>query len=133
MHCYMLFPGVMFACAAWNLIIAVLGLFPQYRATAVGTLTQTSTRRNYRTSRGLFIPISTKYVYIYIVNGKEYRYTGKGRHSDRRLMPRMPLVYVKGFPRHAYPHKFTGSAEWVMGILMLLSGAVCLWAVLGAG
>jgi hypothetical protein len=133
MNYFIIIPAAVIAFAVWNLVIAILGLFPQCRTTAVGTLTKTKTKRNYRTNRGHFIPISTKYIYTYTVNGKEYRYTGDGRHSDRRLLPKAPMVYIKGFPRHAYPHKFTGVNEWGIGITMLMLGIVCLRAFLGVG
>ncbi|MBQ9132763.1 MAG: hypothetical protein IJX62_09905 [Clostridia bacterium] len=48
----------------WNLMIAILGLFPQCRATVAGTLSNTKTQRNVRTGKGhTRIPILTDYTY----------------------------------------------------------------------
>lgn len=113
----------------WNLMIAVLGLFPKCRATAVGTLTSTNTRKNFRNRSGLFIPIQTRYTYIYTVNGKQYRYRARGQHSKRRLFPKVTMVYVKGFPRFAYPNKFTGAIQWILAIIIILFECQILFAL----
>lgn len=106
----------------WNLVIAILGCFPRFRATAVGTLTKANSKQNVRTRHGWIIPIMTRYAYTYTVNGKEYRYASENHHGKRRLFAKAPMVYVKWFPRHAYPNKFKGTTEWVLGSMMLLIG-----------
>ena len=113
----------------WNLMIAILGLFPQFQSTTVGTLTKSNTKRNSRSRHGLLIPILTRYVYTYTVKGREYSYSSEGRHSKRRLLPKASLVYVKWFPRHVYPNKFSGTIEWIMGLLMLFLGAVLIFVI----
>lgn len=103
----------------YNLTIAVLGLFPKCRACAVGTLTKSSTLKNVRCRYGGRIRYLTKYSYVYTVNGKNYRHSGEVRCSKRRLFPKTSVVYVKGFPRHAYLNKFQGVKEWTIGITFL--------------
>ncbi len=121
--------GITILIGFWNLMIAVLGLFPKYQATAVGTLTKANTKINFRTRHGYLIPRLTHYAYTYTVNDKLYRYSREMHHSKRRLLPKVSLVYVKGFPRHAYPNKFTGTVEWVIGLCMLFVGASFLYVL----
>ena len=104
----------------WNLMIAVLGLFPKCRATAVGTLASSNTRRNVPGFRRSKIPIQTHYIYVYTVHAKQYRYASTGSHTKSRLFPKVTMVYVKWFPCCAYPEKFTGIRQWVMAVVMFL-------------
>ena len=124
--------GVVLFIGLWNLTIAVLGLFPKCRASAVGTLTKANTKINHRTRHGHLIPRLTHYAYTYSVNSKLYRYAREIYRSKRRLLPKISLVYVKGFPRHAYPNKFTGAVEWVTGLGMLFLGALFLYILSSA-
>ena len=117
------------AMGLWNLMIAILGLFPQFLSTAVGTLTDAKTTKNRRERSGNLIPISTRYHYKYTVNGKEYRYTDQVLHSKSHLFPKATVVFVKWFPRHAYPNKFKGTTEWAMGLCFLFMGLSAIWAL----
>ena len=114
----------------WNLIIAILGCFPQFRSTAVATLAKANSKKNVRTRHGGIIPIQTRYRYVYTVGGKEYRYASEYHHGKRRLLPKVPVVYVKWFPRHAYPYRFKGTTEWALGIAFLIGGIMCMIAML---
>lgn len=116
---YIAIAAVFIAMALWNLLIAILGLFPQCCSSAVGTLVDTNTKKNVRTPHGRIIPILTRYIYLYTINGKEYRYSARGEHSKRRLPRKTSMIYVKWFPRHAYPDKFKGTREWAWGLVML--------------
>lgn len=108
-------------------MIAVLGLFPRFLSTAVGTLSNANTKKNVRTKSGLLIPRLTRYGYVYTVGGKQYCYSAESRNSKRRLLRKTVLVFVKWFPRRAYPNKFTGIKEWALGLSFLL---VALLAIL---
>ena len=112
----------------WNLMIAILGLFPRFHRTAVGSLAKSHTHKNVPTKGGSRIPNLTKYTYIYTVNGRKYKYTSEGQHTKRRLPRKTTIVYVKWFPRHGYPDKFKGTKEWVMSICMLFYGIMFLLA-----
>jgi len=101
----------------WNLLIAILGLFPQCCSCTVGTLIDTNTTKNVYTPRGRKIPILTQYAYTYTVKGKEYTYAARGEHSKRRLPLKSTMVYVKWFPWRAYPEN---SREQKNGPLVLL-------------
>ena len=117
----------------WNLMIAILGLFPKYLETTMGTLTRTKNERNvvqHSKYNHTFIPLITYYTYTYHVRGREYRYSNESRHSEKRLLPKVPLVYVKWFPRHAYLRKFKGIREWMWGIFSTLLGAIFLILIL---
>lgn len=130
MNYYIVIIIVPFVIGLWNLMIAILGLFPQFLSTTVGTLTNAKTKKNDRTRHGHRIPISTSYTYTYIVKGKEYRYSNGELYSKRRLLPKASMEYVTWFPRHAYPHKFKGTNEWVIGLAMCFLGVVGIFAIL---
>lgn len=127
---YMVLVAAFILIGLWNLMIAVLGCFPKFQSTAVGTLAKANSKKNVRTRHGWIIPIQTRYTYTYTVGGKEYRYASEDHHGKRRLLSKAPMVYVKWFPRHAYPYKFKGTTEWVLGIMSLFGGIMCLIAML---
>ena len=115
----------------WYLMIAILGLFPKFQRKSVAILKKASSVKNVHLGRNgsVFIPNLTDYTYVYTVNGKEYKYSGHITRSKSNLLPRTILVYVKGFPRHAYPDKFNGINEWAMGfcyIFMAIILFVCI-------
>ena len=126
---YIVIATVMIVIAMWNLLIAILGLFPQCCSSAVGTLIDTNTKKNIRTPRGRKIQILTRYVYLYTVKGKQYRHSARGEHSKRHLPLKTTLVYVKWFPWCAYPDKFSGTAEWALGFVMLYAGIQIILAI----
>ena len=129
MEFYIVMTVVLFAIGFWNLLIAILGRFPQCCATTVGTLLDVRTRRNVKGRYGSVIPIQTTYLYIYTVNGKTYKYRNSQNRTKQNLFRKAAMVYVKWFPRHAYPNKFTGANEWVAGIFMMLFGILFTWAI----
>ncbi len=123
MQFYIYLSVFLFLIGLWNLMIAILGRFPKFLSTSVATLKSASTVRNVNGGRNRFIPVSTKYVYVYTVDGKEYKYRTEKEHRRKRpLYKKVPMVYVKWFPRRAYPHKFSGTAEWVTGIGFMIIG-----------
>ncbi|MBR2420932.1 MAG: hypothetical protein IKB09_01095 [Oscillospiraceae bacterium] len=126
---YIAIATVIIAISLWNLGIAVLGLFPQCLSTAVGTLVDTNTKKNVRTPRGRKIPILTRYIYVYTIKGKEYRYSAHGEHSKHRLPLKATMVYVKWFPRRAYPDRFKGTKEWALGLVMLYASIRIIYAI----
>ena len=129
MNGYIAIAAVFMAICFWNLLIAILGLFPPCHSSTVGTLVDTNTKKNVRTSRGRIIPILTRYIYLYTVNGKEYRYSAHGEHSKRRLPLKTTMVYVKWFPWCAYPDKFKGTKEWALGLVMLYASIRIVYAI----
>ena len=112
----------------WYLMIAVLGLIPKIRATTVGVLTKANTYKKVKARYGT-IPFLTEYEYSYKVNGKEYKYSTFGYHRKNILMRKVSIVYVKWCPKHAYPNKFTGLKEWILGIGWLIIGAMFIYAI----
>lgn len=128
MNYYIIIIAVAIAIGLWNLMIAILGLFPQFLCTAVGTLTKANTKKNIRTRHGHRIPNLTRYRYTYKVNGKEYQYSSEEIYSKHRLLPKISIVFVKWFPRRAYPNEFKGTNEWIIGLCMLFMGMI-VWAI----
>ena len=127
---YIAIATVFIAICFWNLLIAILGLFPQCCSSAVGTLIDTNTKKNVRTPRGRKIPILTRYVYLYTVKDKQYRHSARGEHSKRRLPLKTTMVYVKWFPWRAYPDKFKGTKEWALGLIMLYASVRIVYAII---
>ena len=117
---------IIVACALmgiWNFTIAILGLFPKFRATTVGTLKKSYTERNVQMRYGT-IPVRTHYTYTYTVNGRKYNHRGSVENNKRSVLQKVHLVYVKWFPWRAYPNRFSGSLEWVLGIFGVVVGAM---------
>lgn len=122
---------IIVACALmgiWNFTIAILGLFPKFRATTVGTLKKSYTERNVQMRYGT-IPVRTHYTYTYTVNGRKYKHRGSVESSRKYVPQRVHLIYVKWFPWSAYRNKFSGGWEWCLGIFGIFT-AVMFTAVL---
>lgn len=124
--------AIAFLIGFYNLLIAILGLFPSFRDTAVGTLHKRRTERNVPIRHGRKIPIVTNYTYQYTVNGKKYRYSSLGYFTKGHLYKKVTMVYVKGFPRYAYPQKFTATTQWSLGLCMLFMGLMFTFVILFA-
>lgn len=127
-YLYIFIGGCTISIGLWNLIIAILGLFPQCLSAAVGTLSNTKTHKNVKGRWGTSIPTLTNYAYFYCVKGKAYRYSGQELRTKQHLLPKASMVYVKWFPRHAYPNKFTGDKEWVTAFVLLMIGTMTIFA-----
>ena len=125
----MLITAAVLVIGLWNIAIAVLGLFPRFTSTAVGTLADRKTRKNVRTRGGRIIPNLTRYSYLYTVNGKQYRYSERIEHSKQCLTKKTTMVYIKWLPRRAYPNRFKGTKEWIWGIIMLYAGLRLLYTI----
>lgn len=69
---YIFFGGCAIIIGLWNLLIAILGLFPQCLSTTIGTLSNTKTHKNVKGRWGTSIPTLTNYAYSYEVNGNKY-------------------------------------------------------------
>ena len=125
---YIFIGACLISIGLWNLIIAILGLFPQCLSTAVGTLSNTKTYKNVKGRWGTSIPTLTNYAYTYCVKGKTYRFSGREMRTKNHLLSKVSMVYVKWVPRHAYPNKFKGENEWVAAFVMLLIGILSFFA-----
>lgn len=126
-----IFPVAFILAGCWFLLIAILGLFPKFQEKTTGSLIKTDTKRNFRMKQyGEFIPIQTKYSYIYKVNGKKYKYSSTIRSRKQHILPKIVLVYIKWFPRHAYPYKFKGTKEWAYGLFLIFSGLLLLFVLI---
>ena len=115
----------------WNIVIAASVRFPRFRGETTGTLTKADTRRNIPAKHRI-IPIETEYIYTYTVNGRKYRYKGRRYHGKRSLFRKVPMIYVTFCPHYAYPYKFRGDRELILGIGMLLTAAMFIFFLLYA-
>ena len=113
--------AITFLISIYNLLIAILGLFPKNRAIAKGTLKYKNTQRNVQAKYGK-IPVMTDYTYQYTVNGRTYNYRGSIHAAGKRVSKNAPMEYVKWFPRHAYPWRFTAGLQWAWGIGLFVIG-----------
>lgn len=120
---FLVSAAVLTVLALYNLTIAILGLFPAMRTRAVGSLSKTTAHRNVR-GRYHVIPLILRYTYTYSHKGKTYHYTAESFHSKKRLHQRVSMIFVKGFPRHAYPNKFKPTKEWLYSFLLLILAAL---------
>ena len=131
MEIYIVMTVVLFAIGFWNLLIAILGCFPRFRATSVGTLANAVHYKNYRTDSGRIIKHLTRVQYVYTVRNKQYRarvhttYEGK-----RKLFNKVSIIHVKWFPRHGYINHYTGFCEWFFGVLFLYFGCAMIYLIL---
>ena len=130
---YITVMAILLAIGLWNVMIGILGLFPQFCAETIGTLAKANVSRNIRNKYGRLTRVYTRYAYTYTVRGRTYRYSNEGPHSKRRLLPKARMIYIKWFPWHAYPYKFKGTKEWVLGILFLFVGLTFVFVFLSEG
>ncbi len=126
MDFYILLAILSILAGLWNIAIGILGLFPKFHRTAVATLKKADTQRNVQAKGNRIIPILTKYTYIYSVNGRKYKYTAQNYRDKRHLFSKAIMVYIKWFPHRAYPNKFAGTLEWLIGISLLFLGILIL-------
>lgn len=117
----------------WYYFVAVMALFPKNLDKTVAVLEKASTIRNTHGKHGQLIPVVTKYVYTYTVNGKKYKLKRETFRSKQHLHQRVPVVYLKKLPRYAYEHKFKGINEWVIGSFFILYGVLIFVAIFLTG
>ena len=106
-----------------------LGLWsrdPKHLGTAVGRLESSKKvmRYPYRSSTRK-IPFTTSR-YLYEVNGKTYRLRYETRAGRRTLLPRMTVVYLKGFPRFGHPEKYPSGQFTILGTICIIGGLIFL-------
>lgn len=70
MEFLILFATICIIIGLWNLMIAILGLFPKFQSKTVGTLTKAKVYKNTH-GKHYIIPILTRYVYTYNVKKKK--------------------------------------------------------------
>ena len=111
--------AVVFAIGGIFLFLALWGRDPRHLGTAVGKLDQSKKvmRQAHRYSSKK-IPVTTA-LYRYEVNGKTYRLRREGLFGRSTLLPRITVVYLKGFPRFGYLEKYPCG-------IFAMGGAVCI-------
>ena len=130
MNSMIIFVVVFIPIGIWKLVHGILSLFPCFLSSAAGKLVYTNTKKNVKGFRGLTIPLLTTYRYDYYVNRKKYTYSSKILDYKSCLSSRVTMVYVKWFPRRAYPNKFHRTDTFCIAAFFLLLGALSLLAIL---
>ena len=120
------FAAVVFAIGGIFLFLALWGQDPKHLGTAVGRLESSKKvlRYPYRSSTRK-IPFTTSR-YLYEVNGKTYRLRYETRAGRRTLLPRMTVVYLKGFPRFGHPEKYPSGQFTILGSICIIGGLLFL-------
>lgn len=97
------------------LVLAIWGRNPKHLQTTVGTLTKTSSFKNFQTRYGLFKNL-TDYTYTYSANGKDYGISGSYPKHRRFIPKKVEITYLIGFPHRAYIGEYTGVVEWLIAL-----------------
>ena len=121
-----LLSALYFAVGAVCLFLALWSRNPKHLGTAVGTL-EISKKVMRRASRysDKKIPVTTSR-YIYQVNGKTYRLRYDTRSGRRTLLPRMTVVYLRGFPRFGHPDKYPSGQFTILGTICIIGSLMFL-------
>ena len=115
----MLLIGVFFG------VLALLSANERNLVSTTGELTQHKGHKNYKLKNGT-VPNATEYTYTYMVNGKPYQLRGVHLTHPRNLRKRVPVVYLRAFPRCAYQDHFSGMVERLLAISWFTMGVFCI-------
>ena len=107
-------------------MLALWSRNPKHLGSAVGKLANSKKvmRRAYKYSDKK-IPVTTSR-YIYQVNGKTYRLRYDTRSGRRTLLPRMTVVYLRGFPRFGHPDKYPSGQFTILGTICIIGSLMFL-------
>lgn len=120
------FAAIFFLIGVICLFLALWSRNPKHIGTAVGKL-ENSKRIMVSTKHSRKkVPITT-FVYLYEVNGKQYKLKRDSRSSRSSLMRRVSVVYLKGFPQFGYLEKYPSGIFTMLGVVYLLC---CGWLLL---
>ncbi len=120
---------VCFVAGFWNLAIAIWGSSRENQIRTVGTLEKANHYKNLHTRYG-FVPNWCDCVYVYQVGGKTYKLRIGERKNKNKLLKKVTVVYVKGFPKRAGVEQYSSDEAYVIAICFCLLAAFLLWAVL---
>lgn len=115
----MLLPG------GFCTVLAILGRNPANLISTTGELTKRTHYQNYQIKNGT-VPNAAAYTYTYTANGKPYQLRGVRHTHPRNLPRRVPIIYLRSFPRCAYQDHFSGIAEGLSGISLLAVSIFCI-------
>ncbi len=122
MESYYTMISVFFIIGGILLLLALLGRNPRFLGSAVGRLQNSKRVMVWTKHSRKKVPVTT-FVYLYEVNGKTYRLKRDTRSSRKSLMPRVTVVYLKGFPRFGYLEKYPSWQFALIGATFLGGGA----------
>lgn len=103
------------------LLVAVRSRNSDYLITVSGELTRIKGFKNVRT-KYYFAKNMSDYIYTYTVGNKRYKYRGSQLTHPRKVLKRITIVYLKGFPRIAYAEHFSGHRERMFALCFIVSG-----------
>ena len=126
MEALWLYAALYLAVGAVCLLLGLWSRDPKHLGTAVGKLESSKKvmRYPYRSSTRK-IPFTTSR-YLYEVNGKTYRLRYETRAGRRTLLPRMTVVYLKGFPQFGHPEKYPSGQFTILGSICIIGGLLFL-------
>ncbi len=100
---------------------ALWGRDPKHVGTAIGRLENAKRVMVWSRRARKKLPV-TAFVYLYEVGGRTYRLKRDSHSSRNRLMQRVTVVYLKGFPRFGFLEKFPFWLFLLAGILAIAYG-----------
>ena len=120
-----LFTAIFFLAGGICLFLALWSRNPKHIGTAVGRLDSSKRVMVSMKHSRKKVPM-TNFVYLYEVNGKTYRLKRDTRSSRKSLMPRVNIVYLKGFPRFGYLESYPHWLFTLLGVILILCGGMTL-------
>lgn len=121
MEALYLMTAVCFSIGGVCLFLALWGRNPKHLGTAVGKLEHSRRIMVWTKYSRKKVPVTTC-VYLYEVNGRTYKLKRDSRSSRKSLMPRVTVVYLKGFPWFGYLEKYPTGILTILGGFALLCG-----------
>jgi hypothetical protein len=114
-----------FVAGIGSILLALWSRNPKHIGTAVGRLDSSKRVMVSMKHSRKKVPM-TNFVYLYEVNGKTYRLKRDTRSSRKSLMPRVNIVYLKGFPRFGYLESYPHWLFTLLGVILILCGVMTL-------
>ena len=114
----------------FNIMLAVMSMNPKNLITVPGELVKKKGFKNYPragSKTDVTVPNATEYTYAYKVDNKTYKLNCVAYTHSRNIMNRVPIVYLRGFPRIASERRFYSDRYWIFGIGFTLCGIFFFW------
>ena len=117
--------GIYFAIGGLFLFLGLWSRDPRHLGYSIGRLVDSKKvmRLPYRHSTRK-VPCTTS-TYLYEAGGKTYRLRYDGRFGRSRLLPRVTVVYLKGFPRFGHLETYPWGLHTILGVFFLIC-SVCI-------
>ena len=114
----LLLPGAFFT------VLTIQSRNPKNLVATTGKLTRQQGYKNYRLKTRT-VPNATTCTYTYIANGKPYFLCKVQLTHPRSLCKSVDIIYLRSFPRCAYEGHFSGIAEKLLAVSLIVMGFFC--------